>query len=376
MLAVGDDGTPVTISPRWVNPARSNRVTKDPRGVGNRAAKFVDEIRAVTVMTKPTVGSAVIGAAIELACRAPSLHNSQPWLWVDNGAVVDLFADPHRVVRSSDSFGREALISCGAVLDHFRVAMAVAGWTIHVDRFPNPTRLEHLASIDFSPLDYVTEAWRDRAEAIRRRHTDRLPFRAPTHWEPFEPVLRAVLDDYGVALDVLADDTHDKLAEAARLTESLRRYDEFYHRELQWWTAPFRQFEGVPESALVSPSERDRVGVNRAFPSGGHSERRAAITQDQAKVLVLSTPVDSRADAFVCGEALSAVLLECTMAGLATCPLTHITELEDSRRVIRELTGRAAMPQVLIRVGTAPETDSLPPATPRRPPAEVLEIRR
>ncbi|MFN6545075.1 Acg family FMN-binding oxidoreductase [Mycolicibacterium nivoides] len=327
-------------------------------------------------MTKPIVAGALISEAVELACRAPSLHNSQPWRWIDNGAVIDLFADPHRIVRSTDSSGREALISCGAVLDHFRVAMAVAGWTIHVDRFPNPNRLDHLASIDFSPLEHVTQVWNDRAKAIRRRRTDRLPLGAPTQWGAFEPVLRAVVAaNDAVALDVLDDDARGKLAEATRLTESLRRYDEFYHRELQWWTARFRRSDGVPENARVSPTERDRVAVDRAFPPGGTGERRAAITQDEAKILVLSTIDDTRTAAFSCGEALSAVLLECTMAGLGTCPLTHITEIEDSRRVIRKLLGTAAMPQILVRVGTAPADNPAPP-TPRRPVTEVLEFRR
>ncbi|OOK63389.1 putative nAD(P)H nitroreductase acg [Mycobacterium kansasii] len=60
----------------------------------------------------------------ELACHAPSLHNSQPWRWLADSTAVDLFLDPHRLVTSADSSGREAVISCGALLDHFQVAMA------------------------------------------------------------------------------------------------------------------------------------------------------------------------------------------------------------------------------------------------------------
>ena len=166
------------------------------------------------------------------------------------------------------------------------------------------------------------------------------------------------------------------LAEASRLTESLRRYDDFYHHELQWWTAPFRLSEGVPPSALISGSERQRVPVNRGFRPSGYGDRRAATAQDQAKVLVLSTAGDTREDALNCGEVLSTVLLVCTMAGLATCPMTHITEMEASRDVIRQLTGRNSMPQVLIRVGIAPSIEDVPAPTPRRSLREVLEIRR
>jgi nitroreductase len=327
-------------------------------------------------MTTTAVASDVIARAVELACRAPSLHNSQPWRWVATPADVDLFTDPHRVVRSTDSSGREAVISCGALLDHFRTAMAVAGWRTQIEEFPNPNMLDHLASIYFTPLEYITAAWRDRADAISRRRSDRLPFDPPGDWQSFETTLCLAFGSDLVAIEALTDDARPLLLEASRLTESLRRDDDFYHRELQWWTSPFRQSEGIPPSELVSRSEADRVGVDRRFPSSGLGDRRGATAQDHAKVLVLSTPENTRADALHAGQVLSKVLLECTIAGLATCPLTHITELEASREVIRDLTAAKGMPQVLIRVGTAPQTGDAPPPTPRRPLFDVLEFRR
>ncbi|WAC93816.1 Acg family FMN-binding oxidoreductase [Mycobacterium sp. Aquia_213] len=315
--------------------------------------------------------------AIELACRAPSLHNSQPWRWVASSSNVDLFVDPERTVTSTDPSGREALISCGAALDHFRIAMAAGGWDTNVERFPNPNNLDHLASTDFASVDYVAPARRGRADAILRRRTSRLPFRAPKRWASFEPVLRSSFDNDSVILDVLADDARPRLAQAARLTEALRRYDDHYHSELHWWTSPSRGFEGIPSSALVSESDNRRVDVNRRFPIDPFDERSSAGTYDEAKVLVLSTITDTRADFLSCGEVLSAILLECTMVGLATCPVTHVTELEASREIIRDLTsGPAAVPQVLIRVGIEPEGELAPEPTPRRPLSEVLEICR
>ncbi|BBZ49071.1 nitroreductase family protein [Mycobacterium heidelbergense] len=327
-------------------------------------------------MTQTTVDTGVITGAVELACRAPSLHNIQPWRWVAGRASVDLFVDPHRTVTSTDKSGREAIISCGAALDHFRVAMAAAGWDTDVDQFPNPNNLDHLASTDFAPVDYVAQARRDRAKAILQRRTNRLPLRAPKHWASFEPVLRSSFDNDVVTLDVLADDARPRLAEASRLTDALRRYDDSYQHELLWWTSPLREAEGIPDSALVSESDARRVDVNRRFPVDPLDERSSAGTYDEAKILVLSTPGDTRVDALNCGEALSAILLECTMVGLATCPVTHVTELESSRDIIRDLAaGAAAVPQVLVRVGIEPEGELTPKPTPRRPLAEVLEIR-
>jgi hypothetical protein len=75
--------------------------------------------------------------AVTLACRAPSLHNSQPWRWkIADGAALHLFADRKRLVPATDSSGREMILSCGAVLDHLRVAIAAAGWDTTVETQP------------------------------------------------------------------------------------------------------------------------------------------------------------------------------------------------------------------------------------------------
>jgi hypothetical protein len=318
----------------------------------------------------------ILRAAVQLACRAPSLHNSQPWQWVAQAAGLDLYVDHSRILPSADKSGREAHIGCGAVLDHLRVAMAAAGWTTNVGRFPDPNNVDHLASLNFSPMSVVTDGHRRRAEAVQHRRTDRLPFARPRNWESLKPVLRDAVDAGKVHLDVIADELRPELARASQLTESLRLYDSSYHTELVWWTGHFENSDGIPRSSLLSAAESDRVDVGRTFPVSAHNERRAGFGQDQSIVLVLSTDEDTRDDAFRCGEALSAVLLECTLAGMATCTLSHLTELQSSRHLIGSLTGRAAMPQLVIRVGEAPVLGEVPPMTPRRPLRDVLTFHR
>lgn len=316
----------------------------------------------------------VIKSVVQLACRAPSLHNSQPWRWVAEAGALHLLLDKDRILYSADHSGREALISCGAVLDHLRVASAAAGWDADVDRFPDPDDPQHLASVEFRPVDLVTDEQRRRAEAISRRRTDRLPFGAPPGWGAIEALLRNSVTSAGVRLDVIADALRSELAHASRLTESLRLYDTSYQSELQWWTGPFETTEGVPHSALLSASEADRMDIGRDFPRVQHADRRVEFGHDQAKVLVLSTHDNDRTRLLECGEMLSAVLLEATLAGLATCTLSHITELWASRDIVSALIGQSTTPQVLIRVGLAPAHEDPPPATPRRPIDEVLEI--
>jgi len=326
-------------------------------------------------MTKTVIEPGVLARVVALACRAPSVHNSQPWHWVADRGELRLFFEPHRVPHATDVSGREAAISCGAVLDHLRVAAAAEGWQAIIARFPNPNDLNHLATVNFRPLPFVTEAVRARAEAIGRRRTDRLPFAAPSAFSAFEPVLRSTIDTEKATLEVLPEEVRPQLAEASRLTESLRRYDSSYHAELQWWTAPFEAKDGIAYSSLVSASMRDRVNIAREFPAGGTAGQRPEVDHDRSVIVVLSTREDSRRAALGCGEVLSDVLLEATLAGLATCTLSHMTELEDSRNLIRALTGGSGNPQLLIRIGEVPVPGDQPPTTPRRPLADVLDFR-
>ncbi len=325
-------------------------------------------------MPTTTVDTDVIKDAVQIACRAPSLHNSQPWQWVFTHEQLRLFLDPSRVM-DTDHSARQALISCGAALDHLRIAMAAAGWDAHINRFPEAGNANHLASIDFTPKDFVTERDRKLADAIAVRRTDRLPFSAVTEWQSVEAVVASSANRQGVHLQVIPDDMHSKLEEAAHIAESLRMYDTPYHNELHWWTAPFEPSEGIPYSALASAAESDRVGVGRPFPAPRRPERRSEIPEDHAKVLLLSTDNDTRADSLAAGEALSATLLDCTMAGLATCPVTQLTELSVTRELIRKMMDRGGMPQVLIRVGVIPAAEKVPPPTPRREMSAVLRLK-
>ncbi|KAB7756365.1 Acg family FMN-binding oxidoreductase [Mycolicibacterium mucogenicum] len=324
-------------------------------------------------MTKATIPLAEIEGAVLLACRAPSIHNSQPWKWVLESATLKLYLDADWLV-TTDGSGRQALLSCGAALDHLRVAMAATGWTTTVDRFPDPDNHRHLADIHFQPAGSVTPAQRQAADAILCRRTDRLPFGAVDDQPALIELLRLAVGNRPTRMDVLAAHQRTQLAEASHLTDALRMYDAAYHAELDWWTSPFDSTTGIPHSALVSAPESDRVDIGRTFPVTHGRERRQHAGDDQATVVVISALGDTREDVLTCGETLSAVLLEATVAGLASCTLTHLTEHPATCDIISTLTGHP-LPQVLVRIGSAPALDDVPPPTPRRQLADVFCFR-
>lgn len=312
----------------------------------------------------------VVRTAVDLACRAPSVHNSQPWQWRYDAGRLDLYADPTRLLVAADPRGRQLLISCGAALHHLTVAMTSLRWRTHVRLLPDPLAPRLVASVTFSRDARPQSHDFDLLAAIRRRSTDRTPFE-PLPANPLLPELLRTAAGTDATLTVLGEDTRPALAAATEMSAAVRRYDASYQAELHWWAGHGFDTEGIPDTALASRAERERVPVGRAFPDSHAVASAEPGPSDQSTVMVLSTPGDSPTDWIRCGEAMSAVTLEATVQRLATCPLTHLTDIERSRDTIRALAPGAGVPQLLLRVGTSTHPAPLN-ITPRRPVAQVL----
>jgi hypothetical protein len=87
----------------------------------------------------PPIPADQAGYLIATAARAPSVHNSQPWLFRRDGSAMDLFADPHRRLRV-DPDGREMLTSCGAALFGLRLGVRSLGYLPVVELLPDRRR--------------------------------------------------------------------------------------------------------------------------------------------------------------------------------------------------------------------------------------------
>ncbi|WP_327152173.1 Acg family FMN-binding oxidoreductase [Nocardia sp. NBC_01329] len=315
---------------------------------------------------------ATLLTAMRVAARAPSVHNTQPWQWIYRDHRLSLYRDDDRRLGTADPAGRQLVISCGTMLHHTRTAFAAVGWRAETVRLPDPARPELLATLTFRPLPDAPTVLRNRPETIERRRTDRLPLREPGDLTGLVRSARLLSQRYDVMLDLLDAATARRLSAASEHVAALRRYDIPYLAELYWWSGHEQIPEGVPAAALVSADEAARVPAGREFPPSGHTARRGD-QQDHARLWVLATENDSALAWLRTGEALSEILLECTAAGLATCPLTHITELPSTRRIASNAAGGHGIAQVIVRVGLAPDREQHS-QTPRRPISDFLTI--
>lgn len=67
-----------------------------------------------------------IRAALSIANRAPSIHNSQPWLWRVGPHSVHLYVDRSLRLEHADPDSRNLIVSFGAALNHCAIALAAA----------------------------------------------------------------------------------------------------------------------------------------------------------------------------------------------------------------------------------------------------------
>jgi len=318
-------------------------------------------------VTKPDHNTVL--AAIELANRAPSVHNTQPWRWLLGDESVHLMADRTRALPVTDPDGRDLLLSCGAALHHLGVAFAALGWRTVVHRMPNRQDPDHLAAVETRPYapgdDDIAIA-----SAIARRRSDR---RRYSSWEVpgehLELMVRRAARAGALLIPVLDSGTRWLLTRA--IDRAARRQDDnrAYLLELAAWSGRSRAaVDGVLTTGGAGfPNWHDDT-VMRAFPGG--SLRDAATGRgepDAGQLLVIASLDDDPVSVLRAGEAASAALLTATDLGLATCLLSQPLEITDTRAAIRDqVLDGAAYPHLVLRVGWTPTSAPPLPASPVR----------
>jgi nitroreductase len=325
------------------------------------------------VMDRGRPDDHTVRAALVLAVRAPSVHNSQPWRWRVGDRTVHLYADRTRQLPETDPDGRDLLLSCGAALHHLRVGFAALGWRAEVHRLPNPAEPDHLAAVEPHRHD-PTPAEVSLAAAIPRRRTDR---RRHSSW----PVPSGYLDEMaqlaaeeGTVFRTACGAARDHLARAIQQAAREHAADADYQAELAAWSGRYESEDGVPAANVPAPDETPGALPGRVFSEPGLAQPPGAAGEDDETVLaVISTASDDAMSRLRAGEATSAALLTATSVGLASCPLTEPLEVASTRQFVRTHVTEDSFPQLVLRLGWAPVNADPLPATSRRRLEDVVD---
>ncbi|WP_448639145.1 Acg family FMN-binding oxidoreductase [Geodermatophilus sp. URMC 63] len=323
---------------------------------------------------------------VEAATRAPSIHNTQPWLFRVDGDRLEVRTDPARALPALDPSGRQRVLSCGVAVEFAVVALTAAGCAAEVDVLPDAADPDLLATVAVPGRHEPDEEDRLLGQAIAARHTERAPFLPRAVPDGLLDRLQATAGAFRVWLrPVSGSDEEVATVFLISRAEEIERGEPEYLAELERWmrTDP-AAVDGIPVGAVSGedPATRPSNWLVRDFvvgsrPAGrphGHDPAPDAPPPavERPAVVLLGTDADDRPAWLTAGRALGRVLLQATAAGLAASPLTQALDWPATRAQLRSRLSLAGHPQMLLRLGYP--ADDRTPSTNRRPVGDVLDF--
>jgi hypothetical protein len=328
---------------------------------------------AATLPEQEEATSGLVQHVVSEAVWAPSVHNTQPWLFTADPGGLCLYADQGRQLAAADPAGREMMLSCGAALFTARLALRAAGWVPGAQVLPDPAQPLLVARLTWQHRAAPTWFERRLAAQVRQRRSHRGGF-DPL---PLAPQLIAELVDgaarYGAVLQVVTDEgIRAALAEVVQEAEQALELDSARARERAVWTTPPGSIrdDGVPADAYPARAERTLP----YFPAPGFARGRGwgrpplstLPGRSAGTVCLLATGSNEPADWIGAGQALQRVLLTSAAWGVAAALHSQPFQLGWGRGLVGLRPGLC--PHLILRLGVTTQAA----AGVRRPPGSVL----
>jgi len=176
---------------------------------------------------------------LSYAILAPSTHNTQPWLWEISGDEITLRADFSRQMPALDPEGRELIISCGASLEHLRIAMHAFGYDDETTLFPDRAQSDLMARVRLLENRLTAPADEELFRAISKRHTNRNAFTEQALPETLLKTLRADADGAGAWLHFFTgEDERKDIAALIATGSDVQACDHEVRWDIANWMSP------------------------------------------------------------------------------------------------------------------------------------------
>jgi len=339
---------------------------------------------------------------LKYAVLAPSKYNVQPWGFDISGNSVEVICNRHGALQQSDPNNRELIMSCGAAVFNFRVAAAHFGCETNVQAFPyhgdgflvariflrngvtenlaNSPRHSALVNDD----DNVKLETQDSNspddelfQAILIRHTVGGNFRDRTPSDKALTLCRRAAVCNGAWLRLIRNKwTQRKIGRLVAKADRVQMADQLFREELAMWIRPDdgRTKAGMPASAYGLPECLNFLTTTLShlvfsFNIGRFvAYRDRNLAQNSPALAVIGTAEDSPKAWLAAGQALEAVLLQATAAGLGASFLNQPVQVSYLRKDLLHVINATGFPQALLRLGYAKRGND----TPRRPLDDVV----
>ena len=308
-------------------------------------------------------------AIVECATRAPSGHNTQPWLFTLNADAITISPDFRKRLPVVDPADRELFISLGCAAENLRIAASHYGYASTTAVNPTGAITVSLTPAPSARLDPLFAQ-------IPRRQTNRALYDG-------RAIPQALLDD--ILASATSDGVHlrvwDKnappfaqLAELVMAGNRAQLGNDAFKRELLSWIRfnkahSERTLDGLSYAVMGAPNLPAWITkpiIQLALNATAQNKTDGKKIASASHLLLLTTDDDSIPAWIAAGGALQRLLLLLTEQGIASAWLNQPCEVAELReRLARELALGGEHPQLLLRLGYA--------APLRKPVAAVIQ---
>ena len=296
-------------------------------------------------------------AIVECATRAPSGHNTQPWLFTLNADAITISPDFRKRLPVVDPADRELFISLGCAAENLRIAASHYGYASTTAVNPTGAITVSLTPTPSARLDPLFAQ-------IPRRQTNRALYdgRAIPQGQ-LDDILASATSD-GVHLRVW-DKNAPPFAQLAELVMAGNRAqlgNDAFKRELLSWIRfnkahSERTLDGLSYAVMGAPNLPAWITkpiIQLALNAKAQNKADGKKIASASHLLLLTTDDDSIPAWIAAGGALQRLLLLLTEQGIASAWLNQPCEVAELReRLARELALSGERPQLLLRLGYA-----------------------
>lgn len=313
---------------------------------------------------------------IEQATKAPSGHNTQPWLFRICEDSIEIHPDNRKTLHVVDRNRREMFVSLGCATENLCIAAESIGYASKVN-----VSEEGVISIKLHPTDHQKKS--SLSGQIAERQTNRSIYNGK---QIPEEVIRELLtlerEEYiGIYCWQKQSIEFNKIRDYVLVGNKIQMSDSHFKNELKSWMRFNKRDEqqtldGLSYAVFGAPNLPkwvSRLIMGACLTPGMQNKSDEKKVNSSSHVVLFTVKNDSIPEWIQLGRALEHFLLKTTEAGIATAFINQPCELkvlaEQMQYEVIHKTGKEKrIPVVLLRMGYAKPM----PYSPRKKRNEVI----
>lgn len=309
------------------------------------------------------------------ATLSPSTYNTQPWLFIVEGAGLGLYLDRRQGLAVIDPEDRQMVLGCASALYYMEVAAKYFGYKLEITLKSEEEGDEDLlARITLGVPHQPSEEEKLLFNVITKTHPNKKAFHKGPVANDDLVALKEVVAKQGAWLHICDSNEKNALTRMIIEADYIQGSKRNFRRELASWTDRRRLLsgDGTPQATLSTKRILTSMEplAERRFTVEDDSVVSDEKMLDHMPVLaVLGSVTGALSNKIMAGRGFAALILEAELRGIAFSTLNQPCQLPETRLRMYDELGLQGRAHIILRLGYPKKKAEI---LPRRPIGSVV----